>query len=193
MTPSSKLRPQAAPALFQLLADSALSRAALNACGAPLALLDASAARHPVSYVNAAFAAYFGFAEREALGKSLATLLLHGDEALLTRLLADSPAAWPLAVWRKDGEALQVQLSLGGLRSADGHLTHWVLTFADRSELERLRGQLERLKATVEGSLTLRLDAGAKPARGAQQAGVEAAAADELHAERQPVRPAHQR
>jgi PAS domain S-box-containing protein len=193
MTPSSKLRPQAAPALFQLLADSALSRAALNACGAPLALLDASAARHPVSYVNAAFAAYFGFAEREALGKSLATLLLHGDEALLTRLLADSPAAWPLAVWRKDGEALQVQLSLGGLRSADGHLTHWVLTFADRSELERLRGQLERLKATVEGSLTLRLDAGAKPARGAQQAGVEAAAADELHAERQSVRPAHQR
>jgi PAS domain S-box-containing protein len=193
MTPSSKLRPQAAPALFQLLADSALSRAALNACGAPLALLDASAARHPVSYVNAAFAAYFGFSEREALGKSLATLLLHGDEALLTRLLADSPAAWPLAVWRKDGEALQVQLSLGGLRSADGHLTHWVLTFADRSELERLRGQLERLKATVEGSLTLRLDAGAKPARGAQQAGVEAAAADELHAERQPVRPAHQR
>jgi PAS domain S-box-containing protein len=193
MTPSSKLRPQVAPALFQLLADSALSRAALNACGAPLALLDASAARHPVSYVNAAFAAYFGFAEREALGKSLATLLLHGDEALLSRLLADSPAAWPLAVWRKDGEALQVQLSLGGVRGADGRLTHWVLTFADRSELERLRGQLESLKATVEGSLTLRLDAGAKPARGAQQAGVEAAATDELHAERQPVRPAHQR
>jgi PAS domain S-box-containing protein len=193
MTPSSKLRPQAAPALFQLLADSALSRAALNACGAPLALLDASAARHPVSYVNAAFAAYFGFSEREALGKSLATLLLHGDEALLSRLLADSPAAWPLAVWRKDGEALQVQLSLGGVRGADGRLTHWVLTFADRSELERLRGQLESLKATVEGSLTLRLDAGAKPARGAQQAGVEAAATDELHAERQPVRPAHQR
>jgi PAS domain S-box-containing protein len=191
--PQKPLRQQAAPALFQLLADSALSRAALNACGAPLALLDATTARRPVTYVNTAFAAYFGFGERDALGKSLATLLLRGDEALLGRLLADSPAAWPLAVWRKDGEALQVQLSLGGVRSADGRLTHWVLTFSDRSELERLRGQLESLKAIVEGSLTLRLDAGAKPARGAQQPGVEVAPADELHAERQPVRPAHQR
>jgi PAS domain S-box-containing protein len=191
--PQKSLRPQAVPALFQLLADSALSRAALNACGVPLALLDATAARHPVSYVNAAFAAYFGFSEREALGKSLATLLLRGDETLLSRLLADTPAAWPLAVWRKDGEALQAQLSLGGVRSTDGRLTHWVLTFSDRSELERLRGELESLKANLEGSLTLRLDAGTKPPRGAQQAGVEAPAADELHAKRQPVRPAHQR
>ena len=190
--PQKPLRPQAAPALFQLLADSALARAALNACGVPLALLDATAARHPVSYVNAAFAAYFGFSEREALGKSLAALLLRGDEALLGRVLADSPAAWPLAVRRKDGAALQVQLSLGGLRSADGKLTHWVLTFSDRCELERLRAELEAMK-NASGALALRLDAGAQPARGAQKARVEVAAADELNAERQPVRPLHQR
>src|SRR5262245_50593140 len=106
MTPASKLRPQAAPALFQLLADSALSRAVLNACGVPLALLDAAAPRHPVSYVNAAFAAYFGFSEGDAIGKSLATLLLRGDQALLDRVLADAPAAWPLAVRCKDGTVL---------------------------------------------------------------------------------------
>src|SRR5687767_811224 len=108
-------RPHAAPALFQLLSDSALSRAALNACGVPLALLDATSAKRPVSYVNAAFAAYFGFGESEALGKSLATLVLRGDEALLQRVLADAPSAWPLTAWRKDGAALQMQLSLGAV------------------------------------------------------------------------------
>jgi PAS domain-containing protein len=192
MTPASKLRPQAAPALFQLLADSSLARAALNACGVPLALLDATAPRHPVSYVNAAFAAYFGFAESEALGKPLAALLLRGDEALLQRVLADSPAAWPLSVWRKDGAPLQVQLGLAGVRSADGRLTHWVLSFSDRCEVERLRAELEAMKDAT-GALALRLDAGAQPARGAQQARVEAAPADQLHAERQPVRGLHQR
>src|SRR5262245_60597590 len=117
MKPSSQpTRPQAAPALFQLLSDSALSRAALNACGVPLALLDAGGGKHPVSYVNAAFTAYFGLAEHEALGKSLATLLLKGDEALLQRVLSDAPAGWPLTLWRKDGTALHVQLSLGGVR-----------------------------------------------------------------------------
>jgi PAS domain S-box-containing protein len=188
--PQKALRTQAAPALFQLLADSALSRAALNACGVPLALLDATSAKHPVSYVNAAFAAYFGFSETEARGKSIAALLLKGDEALLQRVLADSPAAWPLSAWRKDGGALHVQLALGGVRGADGRLTHWVLTFSDRCEVERLRAELETLKAA--GPLALRLDARAEPARGAQQPRVEVPAADQLHAERKPVRPLHQ-
>jgi PAS domain S-box-containing protein len=179
-------RPHAAPALFQLLSDSALSRAALNACGVPLALLDAASAKRPVSYVNAAFAAYFGFGESEALGKSLATLVLRGDDALLQRVLADSPSAWPLTAWRKDGAPLQVQLSLGAVRDVDGKLTHWVMTFSDRSELARLRAEVESL-------VVLRLEPGGQPARGAQQTGVEIAPADELHAERQPVRSLHQR
>lgn len=189
-SPQKPLRPQAAPALFQLLSDSALSRAALNACGVPLALLDATAAKHPVSYVNAAFAAYFGFGAAEAQGKSLAGLLLRGDEPLLQRVLADAPAAWPLTAWRRDGGELHVQLALGSVHGADGRLTHWVLTFSDRCEVERLRAELETLKAA--GPLTLRLDAGAQPARGAQQPRVEVPAADQLHAERKPVRPLHQ-
>jgi len=187
MTPSSKLgRPQSAPALFQLLAESALSRAALNACGAPLALLDASSPKRPVCYVNAAFAAYFGFGEGEAIGKSLATLVLRGDDALLQRVLADSPSAWPITAWRKDGAALQVQLTLGAIRDVDGRLTHWVLTFSDRSELARLRAEVESL-------VVLRLEPGGQPARGAQKPRVEIAPADELRAERQPVRGLHQR
>jgi PAS domain S-box-containing protein len=187
MTSSTKpCRPQSAPALFRLLADSALSRAALNACGAPLALLDASSPKHPVCYANAAFAAYFGFGESEAIGKSLAALVLRGDEALLQKVLADSPSAWPLTAWRKDGAALHVQLALGAIRDVDGRLTHWVLTFSDRSELARLRAEVESL-------VVLRVEPGGQPARGAQQPRVEIAPADELHAERKPVRSLHQR
>ena len=40
-----------------------------------------------------------------------------------------------------------VEISLGAVHSADGRLTHWVLAFSDRSELEKLRSELEGLKA----------------------------------------------
>jgi len=189
--PSRPSRPQAAPALFRLLADSALSRAALNACGVPLALLDVE--KRAVAYVNSAFGAYFGFGEAEAVGKSIAALLLRGDEALAQRVLADCPSAWPLTAWRKDGAELQLQLSLAGVRDADGRLTHWVLTFSDRTEVERLRAELESMKNLSVGSLALRLEPAGQPARGAQQPRVEIAAADELHAERQPARILQQR
>jgi hypothetical protein len=40
-----------------------------------------------------------------------------------------------------------VELALGAVRSVDGKLTHWVLSFSDCSELERLRGELDKLRA----------------------------------------------
>jgi len=191
--PTKPLRAQAAPALFQLLSESALSRAALNACGVPLVLLEAGVANHPVSYGNAAFAAYFGFAESETLGRSLASLVLRGDQALLHKMIAGSPARWPLTVWHKSGSELQVELALGVVHDANGRHTHWVLTFSDRAEVEKLRAELEALKTLSVGSLALRLEPGGQPARGAQQPRVEIAAADELHAERHPTGTLHQR
>jgi PAS domain S-box-containing protein len=170
--PPRSNRQQAAPALYQLLSDSALSRAALNACGIPLALLGVE--KRTVSYVNAAFSAYFGFGEAEALGKSIGALLLRGDEALAQRVLADCPSAWPLTAWRKDGAVLQLQLALGALRGADGRLTHWVLTFSDRTEIERLRAELESLKA-LSAAPYLRLEATAQPARATRPSSAETA------------------
>lgn len=140
-------RVQAAPALFRLLSESSLSRAALEACGFPLALLDANAPARPITYVNAAFVSYFGWTEADALGRSPAKLLLRGDEAALQRLLADPGTRWRLATCGKDGEARHVELALGSVRSVDAKLTHWVLSFSDCSELERLRGELEKLRA----------------------------------------------
>ena len=61
-------RREAAPALFRLLADSALSRAALSACGLPLALVEADAPGCPVTYVHAAFVSLFGYRESEWRG-----------------------------------------------------------------------------------------------------------------------------
>src|SRR5690348_16369454 len=89
--PSRPARPDSAPALSRLLAESALSRSALGACGVPLALVDAAAKARPVSYLNAAFEALFGYSEPDAVGRPLAALLFRNDEALVQRLLTESP------------------------------------------------------------------------------------------------------
>jgi len=191
-------KPPAAPALFRLLSDCALSRAALGACGVPVALLDANVKTRALTYVNAAFESFFGYSESEALGRPAAALLFHGDEALLQRLVAESPRRWELTAWAKDGELRHVEVALRGLRSADGRLTHWVVAFSDRTEVEQLRAQLEALKSASAASasvasLSLRLDPAGKPARGAQKAGVEIPAADELNPNRQAAGILHQR
>ena len=140
-------QPENAPALSRLLSDSALSRAALGACGFPLAILDARAGARPVTYVNAAFEGFFGYGATEALGRSLAGLVFHGDEPLVHRLLAESSLRWKARAWAKDGAVRHVEIALGAIHGADGTLTHWVVAFADRSEVERLRSQLEALKS----------------------------------------------
>jgi len=145
--PKRLQHPENAPALSRLLSDSALSRAALGACGFPLAMLDARASARPVTYVNAAFEGFFGYEAGEALGRALAALLFQGDEPLVHRLLAESSSRWKLRAWAKDGAVRHVEITLGAVHNADGELTHWVVAFADRSEVERLRSQLEDLKA----------------------------------------------
>ena len=139
-------RREAAPALFRLLSDSAMARAALGACGFPIAILDAAAPARPVTYVNPAFEAFFGSRADEALGRGLGALVFRGDEALVHRMLTESSARRSLKAWAKDGAARHVELTLGAVRSAEGRVTHWVLAFSDRSELERLRAELESLR-----------------------------------------------
>jgi PAS domain S-box-containing protein len=145
--PKKLAKPDTAPALSRLLSDSALSRAALGACGFPLAMLDARSGSRPVTYVNAAFEGFFGYRGAEALGRPLAALLFHGDEPLVHRLLAESSSRWKLRAWSKDGAVRHVEIALGAVHNAEGQLTHWVVAFSDRSEVERLRSELEGLKA----------------------------------------------
>lgn len=140
-------RPEPAPALSRLLSDSALSRAALGACGFPLLMLDAAVPARPVIYANAAFEGCFGYRPAEATGRTLASLVFRGDEALVHRLLAESASRWELKAWAKDGSERHVELALGAVRSAEGRLTHWVLSFSDRCELKRLRAEIAALKA----------------------------------------------
>ncbi|MGH8745324.1 MAG: PAS domain S-box protein [Burkholderiales bacterium] len=140
-------RREAAPALFRLLADSALSRAALSACGLPLAMVDADSPGRPVTYVNAAFEGLFGYREAEVRGRAVVDLLFRGDEALAQRLFGERASRWRLPAWSKDGTALQVEAALGAVRAADGRLTHWVLGIVDRSELESLRAEIAALRA----------------------------------------------
>lgn len=139
--------PEAAPALYRLLSDGALSHAALGACGLPLAILNAATPARPVCYVNPSFESFFGYRADEALGRPLAALLFGGDEALVHRLLAESPSRWQIKARCKDGVVRHVELTIGAVRSAEARVTHWVVAFSDRGDLERLRSELEALRA----------------------------------------------
>jgi PAS domain S-box-containing protein len=135
-----------APALFRLLADSALSRAALSACGFPVALADATLKGRPITYANQAFDDFFGFRKDEALGRPVITLLFPEDEGSST-MFEQAPARLLMRARRKDRTVAQVEVTIGMVNGADGRLTHWVLSFADRSEMERMREELRVLKA----------------------------------------------
>jgi len=139
-------RRENAPALSRLLGDAAMARAALGACGFPVAILDATHTARPVSYVNAAFEAFFGCRADQALGRGLGALIFRGDEALVHRMLAEANPRRVVKAWSRDGAVRHVELSLGALRNAEGRTTHWVVAVSDRSEIERLRTEIESLR-----------------------------------------------
>jgi PAS domain S-box-containing protein len=141
-------KPQPAPALAQFLSDSALSRAALAACGFPVALSDATAKARPLTYINPAFEAFFGYRADEVLGRPLITLLFPEDEGAAS-MFNEAPQRLQMRARRKDGTAAEVDLSIGMVHGVDGHMTHWVLAFADRSEMERMREELRVLRAVA--------------------------------------------
>ena len=135
-----------APALARLLADSALSRAALAACGFPVALSDAAAKGLPLTYVNPAFESFFGYRAEEVIGRPVITLLFPEDEGAAI-MFKDAPARLRMHARRKSGVPAEVDLSIGMVHGIDGRLTHWVLAFADRSEIARMQEELRVLRA----------------------------------------------
>jgi len=139
-------RAVSAPALARLLSDSALSRAALAACGFPVALSDAGAKGRPLTYVNPAFESFFGYRAEEMLGRPAITLLFPEDEAAAT-MFNEAPVRLQMRARRKDGAAVEVELSIGMVHGVDGRLTHWVLAFADRSEIARMQEELRVLRS----------------------------------------------
>ena len=143
--PNGRLAP-AAPALARLLSDSALSRAALAACGFPVALADAGAKGRPFTYVNLAFETFFGYRADEVLGRPSITLLFPESEGA-ANMFNEAPARLHMRARCKDGSAAQVELSIGMVHGVDGRLTHWVLAFADRGEIERMREELRVLRS----------------------------------------------
>jgi PAS domain S-box-containing protein len=137
----------ATASLSRLLADAAMARAALGACPSPVAVLDAASPSRPVTYVNTAFEEMFGVRATDAIGKALGALIFRGDEALVHRMLAESTFSKPVKAWSRDGAPRPVELALGALRDRDGRVTHWVASFADRSEVEQLRAELDSMRA----------------------------------------------
>jgi PAS domain S-box-containing protein len=131
----------AAPALYRLLSDSALNRAALDVCAAPVAIADAGAKANPLVYVNAAFEALFGYAGSEALGRPARALIVPDAETLLDWLpWGGELATVEFISRRKDGALLFIEGVAGDVRGTRGERTHWVLTFTDLGRLRAARG-----------------------------------------------------
>lgn len=143
---ANSARPEVTAALSRLLSDSALWRAALGACPAPVAILDAGSPERAITYANPAFEGYFGYRRTEAQGRTLAAVIFQGDEPLVHRLLASPNSHWHLRARAKDGSLRHVELALGVVRNTEGRVTYWVLSFSDRSEAENLRVELESLR-----------------------------------------------
>lgn len=137
MTVAEKLRlgatrPEVAPALYRLLAEASLSRAALDACGVPMALVDAAAPSRPLTYVNQAFEAFFGYRAAEALGRPAAALLF-GNAALAEALFREDAGRKRMSAQRKEGDLAPVEVAVSGVRGCDGRVTHWVLVFVEKA------------------------------------------------------------
>ena len=139
-------RQKTAPALARLLADSSLSRAALAACGFPVALADASAKGRPLTYVNTSFEYFFGYRADEVLGRPVITLLFPEADGAAD-MFNEAPVRLQMRARRKDASTAEVELSIGMVHGVDGRLTHWVLAFADRSEIARMQEELRVLRA----------------------------------------------
>ena len=135
-------RPEVAPALFRLLAEAALSRAALDACGLPVALADAAGSR-PISYVNQAFEAFFGYRAAEALGRP-AQVLLAMEPGGAEQLFREPAPRVVLRAQRKDCSLAQVEVSVVAVSLKKKRITHWVLAFSDCTELVQLRERFSR-------------------------------------------------
>lgn len=133
---------EAAPALFRLLADSALYRAAMAASRVPFALLDAQLAGMPFVFVNPAFERLSGYAERDTLGRPASLALAPcGDEGSLGALLVpagDATAATTglriaCRVRRRDATERAVLAAFDPVRDNRGGISHWIVAIDDAS------------------------------------------------------------
>ena len=96
--------------------------------------------------MNPAFESFFGYRAGEVLGRPVITLLFPEDEAA-ANMFNEAPARLQMRARRKDGVTAAVELSIGMVHGIDGRLTHWVLTFADRSEIASMQEELRVLRA----------------------------------------------
>jgi hypothetical protein len=135
-SPGNRATP--APALFQLLTDSALSRAALGACGFAIGLLDARRPGMPLTFANSALEELAGVRADQLLGRPAGSTLFAPDAAEVLDALAldvqtrgvPAHARVRLRDERMHGPdtAGEAEVALNAVRDVRGAISCWVLS-----------------------------------------------------------------
>lgn len=112
---------------------------------------------NPITYVNPAFTALTGYAEREVLGRNPRFMLgddLDQPEVQRIRVAVRDghDARVTLRFYRKDGSPFWNDVSLAAVHDEDGHVGHFIAVFNDITEQKLYEVQLER--QANEDSLT---------------------------------------
>ncbi len=136
-------RDQAAPALFSLLSESALYRAAYAACGVAMGIADSRLERPQFISVNREFERLLGFHATEACRYPVAALILEGDNAIAATVFRNVPTRREIEVRRRDGSRLTVALACTPLHDASGNHTHWAVALSSPQSAPDATGRRE--------------------------------------------------
>ena len=118
--------------------DAAFMRRVLDSAPEGIAICDAIAPDHPVTYVNAAFEQLTGYSAGEIVGSNLRILQgtdreQEGRRRVREALARGDECRVLLRNYRKSGELLWNEMYLQPMRDAVGVLTHYVAFFRDAS------------------------------------------------------------
>ncbi len=101
-----------------------------------------------ILHVNPMFERLSGFTSAELLGRDLLTLGLADDldpATIMPSLLAGQAWRHELTICSRDGSAVDLQVTVSGVRNEDGWITRYVLLLTDITDLKLHQQRLERM------------------------------------------------
>ncbi|WP_142847103.1 sensor histidine kinase [Telmatospirillum sp. J64-1] len=115
----------------------------------PILVTDASDARDPILFANAAFLSFFGYTESDVVGHTVEDLCEESACQVIEELrrAIDDGHERPLeiALRRKDGKATLTTVVMFLVQDSEGYPAHHFLSFIDRAEVASANARVQEL------------------------------------------------